>query len=156
MEEPGIEATQYEKGDFGFYLPSCWEHVDDGAEPGFVDRFDLSEIGRLTVECLPLATDDDGTDPTEILRARDPYLDEKSGPIVRLASGFAAQIYSHGDAEVATFRWLHCELAWCFEPGVFGTIRFSGCVTRERLSDPVLLMHAHLVHVCARRTEIVE
>ncbi len=155
MEELGIEATLYEKGDFGFYLPSCWEHVDDEDE-GFVERFDLPEVGRLSVECLPLATDDDCDDPSEILDARDPGLDEITGPKVRLTSGFVMQSYAHGDPTVATFRWLHCELAWCFEPGIFGTIRYSGCVTRERLFDPVVAMHAHLVHVCARRTEIVQ
>jgi hypothetical protein len=154
MEEIGMEVTQYEKGDFGFYLPSCWEHVTD-EEEGFVEKFDLSEIGRLSVECLPLATEDDCQDPTEILKSRDPGPDEVAGPIVRLASGFAIQIYSHGDEAVAKFRWLQCEMAWCFEPGVFASIRFSGCTTLERLRNPLVLMHAHLVHVCARRTEIV-
>lgn len=156
MEELGFEAALYEKGDFRFYLPSCWDLVDDGNEEGFVEKFDLADIGRLSVECLPLATNDDCTDPVEILNARAPGPDEIAGPVVHLASGFVIQAYSHGDAAVAKFRWLHCELAYCLGPGTFGTIRFFGCLTPERLSNPLVAMHAHLIHVCARRTEILE
>ncbi len=159
MEEDGVEVAQYVKGEFGFYLPTCWQHVAeraDGEEESFVERYDCAEVGRLSVECLPLMTDDASDDAAEVLLEVEPGPGETAGPIVRLASGFVFRSRVHRDAEVAAFRWLHCEVAVCFEPGAFGMVRFSACTSEARLRDPVVLMHAHLIRVCARQTEVLE
>ncbi len=155
MDEAGIEVAQYVKGEFGFYLPACWEHVDRGDEETMVEQFDCEEAGRLSVEVTPLMGDASMTDAADVLLDLDAGDDEVAGPIVRLASGFVMRSRRHRDSEVAAFRWLHCEVAFCFEPGSFGTVRFSACTSEARLRDPVVLMHAHLVRVCARRTEVV-
>ncbi len=159
MDDGGIEVAQYVMGEFSFYLPTCWEHVEErepSEEEGFVERFDCSEFGRLAVECLPLMTDDASADPADVLLDLDAGPEEVAGPVVRLASGFVMRSRVHRDENVAAFRWLHCELAYCFEPGTFGTVRFSACTSAARLEDPVLLMHAHLIRVCARQTEVAE
>lgn len=156
MNDDEIGISQYLKGNFVFFLPDCWTAVEEDDEESYVEKFDCEGIGRLLVECRPVMTDGDGEDPAEVLEAREAGLNEEAGPIVPLATGFAMQSYSHGDSEVAAFRWLHCELVGCFQPGVFGSMRFSFCTSVERLRDPSVVMQLHILRVCARKSELVE
>ncbi|MGC1480775.1 MAG: hypothetical protein WA771_09750 [Chthoniobacterales bacterium] len=156
MNEDELGITHYLKGNFAFFLPDCWTDVGEEEEESFVEKFDCEGVGRLLVECRPVLTEEDGEDPAAVLRSRERGPNEAAGPIVHLASGLAMQSYSHGDADVAAFRWSHCELVGCFEPGLFGSMRFSICSTPERLRDSFVAAQVHFVRVCARRSELVD
>ncbi len=147
-----FELQQYEKGDFVYVVPTMWEHV--GGE-GFVDNFEHPEMGRLSIEVSPwMIEGEDLHDPTLLFQMREPIPGEHCGPIVRLASGFAFLSYTHPDSEIPNFRWLNCELCGCLPDGGVGVIRYSACVSEDRLALPETRLHAHLLRSCARMAQL--